>query len=184
MPDYRRNFQPGGTFFFTVVTCQRFPIFDASPARDLLGEAFRNVKEKYPFTLDAICLLPDHLHCLWTLPESDGNYSIRWSYIKAYFTHRYKGIFGAPGKLNESRENRREGVVWQRRFWEHTIRDEQDFAMHFDYIHYNPVKHGLVQNIDEWEWSSFHHYVNLGWYPGKWEYPGDKKVLVISDLWD
>lgn len=124
MPEYRRHFQPGGTFFFTVVTHQRHPIFITISARALLGDAFRAAKSRYPFTVSAICLLPDHLHCIWTLPETESNNVIRWSYIKSYFTHQFKENGLLP--VSKSRENRREGSVWQRRFWEHVLYDELD----------------------------------------------------------
>ena len=184
MPNYHRHLQPGGTFFFTLVTYNRYPIFNSPSARELLGETFRVAIERYPFTMDAICLLPDHLHCIWTLPENDKNYSLRWSFIKSFFTHRYDGTAMIPTGLNKSREKRREGRVWQRRFWEHVIHDELDLERHFDYIHYNPVKHGLVQRVEDWEWSSFHRYVKLGWYPMKWNDENNGKNLKILDLWD
>ena len=184
MPNYHRHFQPGGTFFFTVVTYNRYPIFNSPSARELLRESFRTAIERYPFAMDAICLLPDHLHCIWTLPETGQDFSIRWSFIKSYFTHRFDDSKMSLKNLSSSHENRREGGVWQRRFWEHFIRDEQDLVKHFDYIHYNPVKHGLVQNVEDWAWSSFHRYVKLGWYPSGWNDKNVGENLKISDLWD
>lgn len=184
MPEYRRIFQPGGTFFFTVVTFERKPIFNSPAARKLLGESFRSVKEKYPFTMDAICLLPDHLHTIWTMPPNESNYSIRWSAIKAFFTHGFIKSPKSPEELTPSQLKRREGAVWQRRFWEHMIRDEIDLENHIYYIHFNPVKHGLVHNVDEWEWSTFHKYVDLGWYPGESKNLPTSKDLGISDEWD
>jgi putative transposase len=184
MPNYHRHFQPGGTFFFTVVTYKRHPIFNTSSARQLLGEAFRTAMERYPFSMVAVCLLPDHLHCIWTLPENDINYSIRWGFIKSFFTHRYNDRDTSSSKTVRSREKRREKGVWQRRFWEHFIRDELDLEVHFDYIHYNPVKHGYVQYVDEWEWSSFHRYLELGWYSKGWNDQNKGEKLIISDIWD
>ncbi|HEY4691890.1 MAG TPA: transposase [Bellilinea sp.] len=182
MPNYRRYFQPGGTYFFTVVTYNRIPIFKSSIARELLGVTFRAAKERYPFAMEAICLLPDHLHCLWTLPETDQDFSIRWSFIKSFFTHRYISQSDRP--VNSSREKRREGSVWQRRFWEHLILDDDDLENHFNYIHFNPVKHGLVQEVEEWKYSSFHRYVQMGWYPQRWKdcETGDKIANLGS--WD
>ena len=184
MPEYLRLIQPGGTFFFTVVTYNRLPIFDSPSARELLGDPFRSAMERYPFTMDAICLLPDHLHCILTLPETDGDCSIRWGYIKSYFTRRFKGTNEVTPNLNKSREMRREGSVWQRRFWEHIIVDDFDFERHFDYIHYNPVKHGLVNNVEDWKWSSFNRYVELGWYPRRWEHEEDGKNMVGTEYLD
>lgn len=183
MPEYRRLFRPGGTFFFTVVTYHRLPIFDSPTSRELLGQAFRSTREHYPFFMDAICLLPDHLHCILTLPETDKNCALRWSYLKSYFTHRFKGKNVIQPKLNPSRKNRREGGVWQRRFWEHIIMDDLDFERHLDYIHYNPVKHGLVENVEDWEWSSFHRYVNLGWYPKGLD-DGNGKNIIGSEFFE
>ena len=182
MPNYRRYFQPGGTYFFTVVTHNRIPIFKSSIARELLGVTFRAAKERYPFTMEAICLLPDHLHCLWTLPETDQNFSIRWSFIKSFFTHRYRPQSDLP--VNSSREKRREGSVWQRRFWEHLILDDNDLENHFNYIHYNPVKHGLVQEVEEWKYSSFHRYVQLGWYPQRWKDCETTDKIANLGTWD
>jgi putative transposase len=182
MPNYRRLLQPGGTYFFTVVTYNRRRIFESPDACELLGNAFRIAQERYPFTMEAIRLLPDHLHCLWTLPESDHNFSIRWSFIKSFFTHRFVDAGYPP--LEKSRKARREGAVWQRRFWEHLIQDDEDLESHFNYIHFNPVKHGLVQEVDDWKFSSFHRYVQLGWYPPRWN---DKEIgdkIANSEKWD
>ena len=168
MPDYHRSKSAGGTFFFTVVTYQRRPVFTNKNARDLLRSAWLNVMERYPFTLDAICLLPDHLHCSWTLPAEDDNYSLRWGEIKKCFTKQYLRQTGYGPLRNESRIKRGEAALWQRRFWEHNIRDEDDLNRHLDYIHFNPVKHNLVQNVRDWPWSSFHRHVRLGYYDKDW----------------
>jgi len=161
MPDYRRIYQPGGTYFFTVVTWERCPIFLEAFARDALREAFHLTRERYPFDLDAICLLPDHLHCIWTLPENDSDFSTRWRFLKTMFTYRYHEDHPALEGRSASRAARREAAVWQRRFWEHLIRDDADYQAHVDYIHYNPVKHALVENIEDWPWSSFHRWYLL-----------------------
>ncbi len=168
MPEYRRSYLPGGTFFFTVVTYKRKHILTNSNSRILLHDAFQNVKNRFPFTIDAICLLPDHLHCIWTLPEGDTNYAIRLKEIKRIFSRQYGRQVGYLEKGNQSRENRQESTLWQRRYWEHTIRDENDYMRHIEYIHYNPVKHGLVNRVSDWEWSSFHRYVAMGMYDAAW----------------
>jgi putative transposase len=181
MPEYRRNRQPGGTFFFTVVTYKRKPIFESAAARGWLRLAFQLAIDRYPFKINAICLLPDHIHCIWTLPVADSDYSLRWSFIKSYFTHMYKQREQVHSMLNETQLRRREGGVWQRRFWEHTIRDEVDLERHIEYIHYNPVRHGLVKEVGEWKWSSFHKYVENGWYPpGKMDQPPEDIGFFID----
>jgi putative transposase len=168
MPDYRRSLVQGGTFFFTAVTYNRQPILTSQAARTILRLAWNTVTEDFPFVTDAICLLPNHIHCIWTLPEGDVNYAIRWAEIKKRFTKAYHRQMGNGEQSTASRLKRGEAAVWQRRFWEHTIRDLDDYYRHLDYIHYNPVKHGLVEAVDDWEWSSFHWYVRLGYYPEGW----------------
>lgn len=122
--------------------------------------------DNHPFTIDAFVLLPDHLHCIWTMPEGDRDFSIRWRLTKSYFSRKcdatHKNI---PSR---SRRKKKEQAVWQRRFWEHLIRDEQDFVKHIEYIHYNPVKHGLAKAPKDWEYSSFHRYVREGVYDLEW----------------
>ena len=148
---YRRSFQPGGTFFFTVVTANRRPIFAAADAVGLLRESFRTVRKARHFDIDAIVILPDHLHCIWTLPDGDADFMTRWRLIKTWFSKHsaFKNI-------------------WQHRYWEHLLRDERDFEHHVDYIHFNPVRHGLVNRVVEWPYSSFHQYVARGMYPVDW----------------
>ena len=148
---YRRAFQPGGSFFFTVVTAHRRPVFATANAVDLLRDSFRAVRHQRPFAIDAIVILPDHLHCIWTLPDSDADFMTRWRLIKTWFSKRC------------DLEN-----VWQQRYWEHVLRDERDLAKHIDYIHYNPVKHGLVSKVIDWPYSSFHRYVKQGWCAADW----------------
>ena len=122
--------------------------------------------KKHPFNVDAMVLLPDHLHCLWTLPDNDQDFSTRWRLIKSQFTRDYEG----KSKLipSRSRSSKKEQAVWQRRFWEHVIRDEDDYVRHLEYIHYNPVKHGFVDAPSEWPHSTFHRYVKNGLYPNDW----------------
>ena len=148
---YRRSFQPGGSFFFTVVTAHRRPIFASADAIAMLREAFRVVRKARPFDIDAIVVLPDHLHCIWTLPDGDADFMTRWRLIKTWFSKHsaFKNI-------------------WQHRYWEHLLRDERDFEHHVDYIHFNPVRHGLVNRVVEWPYSSFHQYVARGMYPVDW----------------
>jgi putative transposase len=178
MPNYRRSYS-GNTYFFTIVTYNRRPILTSEAARNLLHTAWIDVQNRHPFTTDAICLLPDHIHCIWTLPEGDANYSMRWKEIKRLFTKGYLDRIGPGEKRNPSRQARDEAALWQRRFWEHTIRDTADFNLHMDYIHYNPVKHGLVQNVCEWPWSSFHRLVERGYYSQGWG-SGDDKLAQLS----
>jgi putative transposase len=168
MSDYRRYFVPGGTYFFTLVTEGRARVFASAAARGLLGSAMRQCFLRYPVRVIAIVLLPEHLHTLWTLPEGDDRYPMRWRWIKREFTRGWLALGGAERARSAARVAERRRGVWQRRFWEHTIRDEEDLEAHFDYIHYNPVKHGLVQRPHEWPWSSFHRWVRAGQYPIDW----------------
>jgi putative transposase len=162
MVRYRRNFLSGGTFFFTVtVRDRRSRILVEHIAS--LRQAFRATRAEYPFVIDAIVILPDHLHAVLTLPEGDSDFSGRWRRIKGLFT-REAVRRGAACE----RDRRGEYTLWQRRFWEHTIRDDADFGRHVDYIHYNPVKHGLVAEVRSWPYSSFHHYVRQGLLPEDW----------------
>ena len=155
MATYRRALIPGGTYFFTVVTYNRQPLLTDHLNIRALGRAFRRVKKERPFTMDAFVLMPDHLHCLWTLPEGDADYSSRWRDIKKYASQDFTLPLGTK-------------TAWQRGFWEHVIRNEQDWQNHMDYIHYNPVKHGWATAPSEWKWSSFHQCVTKGWYDPQW----------------
>ena len=168
MVTYRRADIPGGTYFFTVVTYKRRKIFTLPTARTFLRQAVLDVRRQYPFTIDAWVLLPDHLHCIWTLPPGDSDFSGRWGRIKAGFSKQAKELLYDKGLLSRSRMKKRESTIWQRRFWEHVIRDERDLRIHMDYIHYNPVKHGLVQQVCDWPYSTFHRLVDKGVYPCDW----------------
>ena len=168
MPNYRRNYAPGGTFFFTAVTHRRRPILATPLARDCLRSALKAVRQERPFDLTAIVLLPDHLHAVWVLPRGDGDYSTRWSHLKAEFTRAYLAACGEEDDISSSRDSRRERGVWQRRFWEHTCRDETDLKRLVDYIHWNPCKHGLASRVKDYPWSSFHRFVGLGEYDENW----------------
>ena len=166
MSDYRRANFKGGYYFFTVVTFQRMKFLTNTLSRDCLRFAFGKVKEKRPFDNIAMCLLPDHLHCVWKLPDGDSNFSTRWNSVKSLFTKTYLKSGGHEGQRNVSRMRTGEAAVWQRRFWEHQIRNENDLQKHIDYIHYNPIKHGLVKNIEDWPWSTYHKFVRKGFYHG------------------
>jgi len=164
--DYRRAYIPGGTFFFTLVTYQRRKLFEEPSNIKLLQHCIKKVKEQHPFKMRAYVILPDHVHCIWTLPDNDIDFSTRWRLIKSYFTRDcVQHNNDIPSK---SRRHKKEKCIWQRRFWEHAIRDENDFAQHVDYIHYNPVKHGYVSDPSGWPYSSLHFYMNKGVYPEHW----------------
>ena len=168
MPNYLRLYEPGATYFFTLVTHGRRRFLTTPLARTCLREAWRDTVRRNPFRLVAVCLLPDHLHCLWSLPDGDADFSSRWRFLKAQFTRKFLARGGREGEQTTSRIARRERAVWQRRFWEHRIRDEKDFARHFDYVHFNPVKHELVTWPEDWPWSTFHRYLAKGWYETRW----------------
>jgi putative transposase len=163
MPNYRRNFAPGASYFFTVAAADR----SARLLTDhitLLRRAVSEVKRDMPFDLLAMVVLPDHLHCIWSLPPADADYPTRWKKIKARFSR------GLPKgeQSSTSRITKGERGIWQRRYWEHTLRDDDDLCRHIDYIHYNPVKHGHVQAVKDWPYSTFHNYVREGIYPEDW----------------
>lgn len=163
---YRRARLKGGTFFFTVVTHSRRKLFASSRMIDSLRSVFKKVKADHPFDIDAIVILPEHIHCIWTLPAVDTDYSSRWRLIKSSFT-RLVAREQLPS-VGKSPVVKRAQPVWQRRFWEHVIRNDADFIRHVEYIHYNPVKHGLVKAPSEWPYSSFHTYVNQKLYDIRW----------------
>ena len=168
---YRRLRQPGATYFFTVVTGSRKPHFGERANVDLLLDVMRLVAVDHPFDIDAQVILPDHLHTLWTLPEGDTDFPTRWMLIKSNFTRRVRvGLRKEPQPDLPSfaRISRRERTIWQKRYWEHLIRDEEDFARHVDYIHYNPVKHGHVKAPSEWPYSTFKEFVSRGSYDSHW----------------
>ena len=167
MSEYRRSYIPGGTYFFTVKTLNRRPILIETPYRTALRQAIIDVRSKLPFESIAWVLLPDHLHTIWRLPETDVNFSLRWSLIKQYVTRECTERTQTRPTIR-SRLKRGEGAIWQRRFWEHVIRDDTDFRHHIDYIHYNPVKHGYVKRPSDWKYSTFHRYVRDGAYPKDW----------------
>jgi putative transposase len=168
MSNYIRDRTLGSTYFFTQVTLNRHPWLGEEIARKTLREAIEKVRERHPFKIDAFVLLPDHFHCLWTLPQNDGNYATRMRLIKTYVTKSIGEELNLSLPIGRSRKKRQERNLWQRRFWEHRIRDEIDFARHCDYIHYNPVKHRLCQSPTDWQYSTIHRFIHQGIYPANW----------------
>lgn len=168
MPDYRRANTKGGTYFFTVTTHRRQPILTDEPIRAALRESIGNARKRLPFEIVAWVLLPDHLHCIWTLPDGDADFHKRWGMIKRQASQACGRQYNRPEWQNASRLGRSETSLWQRRYWEHQIRDETDMAHHVEYIHWNPVKHGLVRQVSDWPYSTFHKYVSQGAYPMDW----------------
>jgi putative transposase len=164
---YRRADVAGGSYFFTLVTENRRPLFEEPAAVALFLGAVEKVRAPHPFEVDAYVVLPDHLHALWTLPVGDANFSTRWRLIKEGFTRGYLKTHEHPQR-SESRRAKGEQGIWRRRFWEHAIRDEADFAAHLDYIHINPVKHVLVTAARDWPYSTFQDWVARGGYDEWW----------------
>ena len=164
MPDYRRYRLPGGTYFFTVNLLQRYPNDLLVRHIDILRSEVRAVREKRPFVIDAWVVLPDHLHCVWTLPPGDDDFTNRWRLIKQGFSK----ALHITERRSAVRMARGERGIWQRRFWEHAIRNETDYAAHIDYCHINPFKHGYVQRVADWSYSTFHRDVERGIYPLDW----------------
>lgn len=177
MPNYRRNITEGGIYFFTLVIQDR--------KQDLLTryitelkQAFKEAEAKYPFEIIAIVILPDHLHLLIRLPENDANYAIRLGYLKTKFTQKLPIALRNP---SDSQLKKGEAGIWQRRYWEHFIRDEKDLEQHIHYIYYNPVKHGYVRSVYEWKYSSFHRDVENGVFPKDW---GSNVITANLYVWD
>lgn len=166
MSRYRRARMGGATYFFTVVTYRRQALLTRPEVLDALRAALRTVRQSRPFEVDAMTTLPDHLHTIWMQPPGDADFGARWSTIKRRVS-KDVGHLAAPG-AGSSMQRRRESGFWQRRFWEHLIRDDADYARHMDYIHFNPVKHGLVACVADWPHSSFARCVERGIYPPDW----------------
>jgi len=164
MTEYRRAWLPGGTWFFTVNLAERRGNRLLVERIGSLRAAFRSIGLRRRFQLEAIVILPDHLHCIWTLPPGDTDFSSRWSLIKGQFSRAIE----KSERISQSRSARGERGIWQRRFWEHLIPDDEDFNRHVDYVHWNPVKHGWAQRVADWPHSSFHDYVRRGLYPENW----------------
>jgi len=176
MTNYRRFKIQGGCYFFTVALNNRRCSL-LTEHIDLLREAMNTVKAKHPFRVDSIVVLPEHLHCIWTLAENDADFSLRWRQIKSAFSR----CIPDTEIRSKSRIRKKERGIWQRRFWEHAIRDEQDFEKHVDYIYFNPVKHGLVKSVMDWPYSSFHRDVELGIYPSSWGMEYVEKINVVGE---
>ena len=174
MPDYRRNRVSGGIYFFTVNLLERRVRLLVEHV-DALRNAVRQVRAQRPFHIDAWVVLPDHTHCVWTLPPGDADYSSRWKAIKIAFAK----ALPRTERLSAVRERKGGRGIWQRRFWEHTIRDDRDYAAHVDYVHINPVKHGLVERVADWLYSSFHRLVTDGIYPQDWA--ADVAALKVGE---
>jgi putative transposase len=168
MPRYRRNIVPGGTFFFTLVTYGRASFLTSDSARPILRRAILDQQQRRPFALEAIVLLPDHLHMIMTLPPRDADYSMRINKIKYSFTDEYLAAGGKEQSVTPEQWSREERGIWQRRFWEHTVTDADDLKRCLDYLHWNPVKHGLIERVKDYAWSSFHRYVASGEYDVDW----------------
>jgi len=168
MTHYRRARARGATYFFTVVAYDRRHIMTRTVFRRVLREAFLLTRSERPFETVGLVLLPDHLHCLWQLPEGDADFGTRWRLAKTRVTQALRTAGWQVVSPTASRRRSNEQNVWHRRFWEHLVRDDRDFARHLDYIHYNPVKHGYVKRPIEWPFSTFHRYVRQGWYAKDW----------------
>lgn len=168
MPRYRRANVAGASYFFTLVSYRRQAILCDESIRTALRRAIKQVQGLRPFTIDAWVLLPDHLHCVWTLHEGDGDFAGRWGMIKRKVSLACAKQYRREEWITSSKRKHRESTIWQRRYWEHQIRDEGDLMRHVDYIHYNPVRHGLCERADLWPYSTFHRYVKQGIYPADW----------------
>ncbi|MBF6650277.1 transposase [Methylobacter sp. BlB1] len=161
---YKRVRLTGAQYFFTVNLAERQGNDQLIRHVDHLRTAFRQTRDDHPFNIDAIVILPEHLHCIWPLPPGDDDYPTRWRLIKTRFSMRLT----ADEAISASRKRKGERGIWQRRYWEHYIRNERDFHHHLDYIHYNPVKHGYVQAAKDWPYSSFQQWIKRGMYPENW----------------
>ncbi|MFH1382933.1 MAG: transposase [Chloroflexota bacterium] len=177
MPDYRRLYQNGGTYFFTVVTHERRPVFQNEQSVALLIECFKRVAQQHPFIVEAVVILPDHLHTIWTLPDGECDFSTRWNLIKGAFSRQYVEPYNSP---SASCRKKRERTVWQRRFWEHLVRSQDELNRLCDYIHYNPVKHGLAESPADWPHSTFKEFVAKGLYPQDWGLTVNKELSEMS----
>jgi putative transposase len=163
MTSYRRDRTDGASWFFTLALADRGARLLVEHI-DLLRDAFRYTQQRHPWHIDAIVILPDHLHAICTLPGGDANYALRWRLIKTEFSRALPRTEAVSG----SRQTRGERGIWQRRYWEHRIRDDIDFIRHVDYIHFNPCKHGYAPSVVDWRWSSFHRYVRDGLLMRDW----------------
>jgi putative transposase len=177
MPDYRRVRVPGATYFFTVNLLQRHGNDLLTKEIDLLRDSVQRIRTLYPFHIDAWVVLPEHMHAIWTLPPGDSDYSLRWRLIRTRFSRRLPLL----ETRSATRVSRGERGIWQRRYWEHMIRDEDDYARHMDYVHINPLKHGLVERVADWPYSSFHRYVREGVYSTEWATAPDSSEVFSGE---
>ncbi|MCX5684430.1 MAG: transposase [Planctomycetota bacterium] len=168
MRNYIRNYVPGGTYFFTVVAYDRRAFLTTEPARRCLRQAIRETRARWPFSIVAIVLLPDHWHTVMSLPDRDADFSLRMRKIKEGFTKAYLNAAANASVAAFVRPERGQRAVWQPRFWEHTVRDEAELKQCVDYVHWNPAKHRLVRRVADYPWSSFQRYVKMGEYAGDW----------------
>ena len=173
---YRRLIIPGTSYFFTVVLQDRRSDLLIRKINEL-RQAFKQVIERYPFIIDGIVVLPDHFHLMMTLPPDDANYSQRLGFIKSFFSRQIESL----ESVSVSRKNKQERGIWQRRFWEHVIRDELDYSRHLDYIHYNPVKHGYASKPSEWQYSSIHRYISSGILLQDWASHGEASKQIFGE---
>ena len=164
MPEYRRIWVPGGTYFFTVNLLERQSNNLLVRNIGLLREVVRKVRSNHQFEIRGWVVLPDHIHCIMSLPNGDSDFALRWRLIKSGFSKQLP----KNERLSKSRIKRGERGIWQRRYWEHMIRDQSDFNAHMDYIHINPVKHGFVSQVRDWPYSTFHKLVEQGVYNLDW----------------
>jgi len=176
MPNYRRTWHPGGTYFFTVNLLQRDNNDLLIQKIDTLRYVVQSVKQRHPFMIHAWVVLPNHLHCVIELPIGDADFALRWRLIKLEFSKQMPYM----ERRSEVRLKRGERGIWQRRYWEHLIRDEADYRAHMDYVHINPLKHGLVSRVRDWPYSTFHRLVQQGIYPHDWS-GGDETALGYGD---
>ena len=176
MPDYRRAWHPGGTYFFTVNLLQRQGNDLLTRHVDLLRKVVVSVRQRHPFIIHGWVVLPEHMHCVIELPPDDADFATRWRLIKIAFSK----ALPKTERRSPVRMARGERGIWQRRYWEHLIRDEADFRAHMDYVHINPLKHGLVKRLADWPYSTFHRLVERGVYPADWA-DGDEDVLEYKD---
>ncbi len=175
MPNYRRTFIPGATWFFTVNLLQRHGNSLLIDKVDLLKSCIQRVRQQYPFKIDAWVMLPEHMHCVWTLPEGDVDYPTRWRLIKSHFSRRLPLI----ERRSATRVASGERGIWQRHYWEHLIRNDVDYQRHVDYVHVNPLKRRLVSRVIDWKYSTFHRDVQRGIYVADW--CGDMSLNVGGD---
>jgi putative transposase len=162
--DYRRIWHKGGTYFFTVNCLHRKGNTLLVDHIQSLRDAVKHVQAKYPFKIHAWVVLPDHLHCILELPQDDADYATRWRLIKT----KLSKLIDKTEYINQTRLLRKERGIWQRRYWAHLITDEQDYRVHMDYVHINPLKHGLVAQVSDWPYSTFHKHVEQKNYPKDW----------------